>query len=145
VKVDAVQLHAGVSFVNGQFMSTVEVGPDNRGPVKFTSCGFWGVPGFTDEFARLHGFGQTTFTACHFANGAQLHKDAYAIDAFSGGLTVSDCEFLDLDSKTNHIRLSEGVRTGVIMGNTFRSPIRIENKSQGQVAVLANVTASTDH
>jgi hypothetical protein len=144
VKVDAVQLHAGISFVNGQFMSSVEVGPENTGPVKFTSCGFWGVAGFTDEQARLRGFGQTTFTACHFYNGAQMHKDAFTIDAFSGGVTVSGCEFLDLDPKGNHIRLGEGVRTAVVMGNTFRSPIHITNKSHGQVAILANVTAASD-
>jgi hypothetical protein len=142
VEVDAVQLHSGVSFVNGQFMSTVEVGPDNTGPVKFTSCGFWGVQGFTDEHARLHGFGQTTFTACHFINGAQRHKDAFAIDVFSGGVTVNGCEFLDLDPQTNHIRLGEGVRTAVVMANTFRAPIHITNKSEGQVAIVANVTAS---
>ncbi|HWD38927.1 MAG TPA: glycosyl hydrolase family 28-related protein [Fimbriimonas sp.] len=142
VKIDSVQPHAGVSFENGQFMSTVIVGQDNQGPVKFTSCGFWGVQNYTNEQAIIHGFGQTTFTACHFVNGAQRDKTAYAIDAFSGGLTVSGCEFLDTGATTRHIHLGPGVRTAVLMGNTFRAPIRITNQATGQVAVVANVTAT---
>jgi len=44
VRVDAVQPHSGVQFVNGQFMGTIEVGESNTGPVKLSNCGFWTVP-----------------------------------------------------------------------------------------------------
>ncbi len=44
VRVDRTQAHAGAQFVNAQFMSTLEVGPQNQGPVKLANCGFWGTP-----------------------------------------------------------------------------------------------------
>jgi hypothetical protein len=124
VRVNSGQLNSGVSFVNGQFSGTVEVGPENTGPVKFTACGFMGVPSYTDEHARIRGFGQTSFTSCHFV-----------------GLSVIGCEFMDTGTSLNHIRLGEGVRTAVISGNTFRSPIKIASKSHGQVAIIGNVSA----
>jgi hypothetical protein len=37
VRVDRTQAHAGAQFTNGQFMSTIEIGPENRGPVKFSN------------------------------------------------------------------------------------------------------------
>ncbi len=141
VRVNSGQLNSGVSFVNGQFSGTVEVGPENTGPVKFTACGFMGVPSYTDEHARIRGFGQTSFTSCHFVGGSQLHKGSFAIDAFTGGLSVIGCEFMDTGTSLNHIRLGEGVRTAVISGNTFRSPIKIASKSHGQVAIIGNVSA----
>ena len=44
VRVDQTQEHAGVQISNGQFMSTLLVGENNKGPVKLSNCGFWGVP-----------------------------------------------------------------------------------------------------
>ncbi|HWB53301.1 MAG TPA: glycosyl hydrolase family 28-related protein, partial [Tepidisphaeraceae bacterium] len=79
VRVDAVQPHAGVSFVNGQFMCGLEVSSTNKGPVKFTNCGFWGNQHETDNAATIAGTGTVTFTACHFISWAQVHPDAAAI------------------------------------------------------------------
>jgi hypothetical protein len=42
VQVDKTQDHAGVQFVNGQFMATIVIEEENKGPVKLTNCGFWG-------------------------------------------------------------------------------------------------------
>lgn len=138
VKVDAVQSHAGVSFVNSQFMAGVDVADTNAGPVKFTACGFWGW-GKTDTHARLRGTGQTTFVNCHFNSWGQVRNDAAAIVADGGGLTLSACEFTDPERSKAHVVLNEEVETAVIMGNRFRTPPRIVNHSEGQVEVGMNV------
>jgi hypothetical protein len=140
VKVDAVQRHAGVSFSNSQFMAGIEVGPENQGPVKFTSSGFWGW-GETDEHVRIRGGGHVTFTACHFTAWGQTRPDAYAIVAESGGLTVNGCEFLDEGEDKRHILLEEDVEAAVVVGNRFRSEMRIENNAEGEVAIADNVTS----
>jgi hypothetical protein len=134
VKVDAVQRHAGVSFVNGQFMSTIEVAETNTGPVKFTACGFWGTDE-TSEHARLRGSGHVTFTACHFTDWARRNADAPCIVAASGGLTVNGCEFLDQSSSKKHIELGEDVEAAVIIGNRFHAGPKIINRSEGEVAI----------
>ncbi|MGV3614758.1 MAG: glycosyl hydrolase family 28-related protein [Fimbriimonas sp.] len=139
VKVDAVQRHAGVTFSNSQIMATVEVGPNNEGPVKFTSCGFWGVEKFTDEHARLAGRGHTTFTACHFIQGAQRTPGAPAIRATSGGVTLNGCEFLDDAKGTRHIELGPNVEAAVVSANRFRAKMAIANRSRGKVSILGNV------
>ena len=95
VRVESVQAHAGISFVNGQFMAGIEVAKTNTGPVKFTACGFWGIP-TTDHHALLEGAGHTTFSGCHFIGWGQRDKTAPAILARSGGLTVTGCDFMDL-------------------------------------------------
>lgn len=140
VKVDAVQPHSGVSLSNSQLMASVEVGPENRGPVKFTACGFWGVQGVTDEHAILRGTGHTTFTACHFTDGGQKNPTSFAIRALSGGVTVNGCEFLETSPQRRHIELAEDLEAAVISANRFRAPLRIENRSDGDVAISANVS-----
>ena len=141
VKVDQVQAHSGVSFVNCQLMSSVEVSDANRGPVKFTACGFWGIE-TTDTEATIRGEGHVTFTACHFTWWGKVDPAAYAIVAEGGGLTVNGCEFLDEDPRRGHVRLGEDVAAAVVVANRFRTPAKIENFSEGEVAIADNV--STD-
>ncbi|MGI8906279.1 MAG: glycosyl hydrolase family 28-related protein [Candidatus Sumerlaeaceae bacterium] len=140
VKVDAVQAHAGVSFENGQIMAGVQVMDTNSGPVKFTSCGFWGVDGVTDSHAEISGAGHVSFTACHFTWWDKKHTHAPAIVASGGGLTVNGCEFLDAGTGTRHIELREDVEAAIIQGNRFRSEPRIENRSEGEVIISGNTT-----
>jgi hypothetical protein len=140
VKVDAVQRHAGVSFVNGQLMAGVEIGAQNQGPVKFTACGFWGVQKVTDHHARISGDGHVTFTACHFTDWATLNRDSPAIILERGGVTVNGCEFMDTGDK-NHIELRSDVEAAIITANRFRSPMKIANRSQGDVQIANNVGA----
>ncbi len=142
VKVDQTQTHAGVSFSNSQFMCGVEVGPDNSGPVKFTSCGFWGVGGLTDQIANLNGTGNVTFTACHFIGWAQKDSSAPCIVANRGGLTVNGCEFLGDDPTKNHIELGSGVDGAIITANRFHAPPKIANHSDADVEIAENVTAN---
>ena len=60
------------------------IAPTNSGPVKFTACGFWGIP-TTDTTRSLEGTGHTTFNGCHFIGWGQRDKAAPAILARSGG------------------------------------------------------------
>ena len=135
VKADVTQDHSGVSFTNCQFMSTIETSPTNNGPLKFTACGFWSIPE-TAEHARLRGRGNVTFDNCHFTGWAQADKNAPCIRADAGGLTISASEFLDAGKQ--HISLGEGVESAIIMGNRFRSPARIDNRSKGDVQIGLN-------
>jgi hypothetical protein len=140
VKIEAVQQHAGISFSNSQFMATVEIDDTNTGPVKFTSCGFWGVDKVTNEHARLNGKGHTTFTACHFTGWRQANNSAYAIKASAGGLTVNGCEFADKVEPANHIELGKNVDAAVISANRFRAPMTIDNQTRGPVSITGNVS-----
>lgn len=142
VKVDAVQRHAGVSFVNGQIMATVEVGTENEGPVKFTSCGFWGVEGVTREHARLSGRGTTTFTACHFIGWSQGAPGAYAISAQSGGLLVNGCEFIDEGPQVRHLELGPELDAAAVTGNRFRGKASVKNWAGRRANVAGNIEGS---
>jgi hypothetical protein len=135
VKVDNLQDHSGASFSNSQFMSRVVVEPTNHGPLKFTSCGFWGIEE-ADDFATLRGPSQTTFTACHFTAWARQNKDAFAIVAEAGGLTVNGCEFVDAGK--NQVELKEGVESAIITSNRFRGGEKIKNESKGDVQIGLN-------
>jgi hypothetical protein len=141
VKVDATQEHAGVSFDNGQFMAGIEVADSNAGPVKFTSCGFWGVGGVTKSHADISGSGNVTFTACHFISWALTDPTAPCILARKGGVTINGCEFLDRDATKTHVALQKDVESAIISANRFRSPVRIVNDSQGSVEIAGNVSA----
>ena len=94
VRVDRVQGHAGVQFVNGQFMAGIEVQETNTGPVKFTACGFWPVEE-TASHARISGRGHVTFNGCHFAGWDKKGTGAACIEANGEGLTVMGCDFMD--------------------------------------------------
>ncbi len=126
VQVDGNQAHAGISFVNGQFMGapSIVIGKTNSGPVKFTNCGFWGGP-LTDSMAVLDGSGQTTFTACHFISWAQKNGKAPAILLRNGKLIVNACEFMDAGKR--QVTVERGAAAAVISGNLFQGPARIAN------------------
>ncbi len=135
VLVEQTQGHAGVSFSNSQFMAGVEVRASNTGPVKFTSCGFWGIPSTTTH-AKLEGKGQTMFSNCHFISWDQAGKGEAAIHAVDGGLTVNGCDFMD-GGKTQVI-LEKDVEAAVIVGNRFRGGQKVTNKSVGSVEIGLN-------
>lgn len=136
VRVDASQTHAGISFVNGQFMSGIEVAKANSGPVKFTACGFWGIP-TTDHHAVLDGGGQTIFTGCHFIGWGQRDTSAAAILARAGGVTVTACDFMDLGKA--QIALESGVEAALIYGNRPRGKQLITNNAGERAQIGMNV------
>lgn len=135
VRVDACMKHAGVSFVNGQFMAGIEIGADNEGPVKFTACGFWNVK-TTDSHIINEGTGHLTFIGCHFVGWAQQTPDAPCMHIKRGGLTVNGCDFMDIEKK--QLLLEPEVEAALIYGNRFRGRQWIENRSQGAVQIALN-------
>ena len=136
VKVDQVQDHAGVIFENCQFMSGLEIGPDNKGPVKLTTCGFWGNAVAGSQMI-LNGKGTTTLTACHFR---EWDKEKPCINASNGSLLMNACDFMGKESNISHIYLGEDVKSAAIIGNRFEhGGPKITNNSKGDVQILGNV------
>jgi hypothetical protein len=136
VRVESVQEHAGISFVNGQFMAGVEIEQTNTGPVKFTACGFWGVE-TTQSHAVLKGKGHTFFNGCHFNGWDRQKTGAPCIDARRGGLTVVGCDFMDR-GKT-HIHLGADIDAALITGNRLRGQEGILNEAGEKAQAGMNV------
>lgn len=140
VRVENVQDHAGVSFVNGQFMAGIEIKETNRGPVKFTACGFWGIP-TTDSHAVLEGGGHTTFNGCHFNSWAKKDPNAPCIHAKRGGLTVTACDFMDKGKP--QVTIESEVDAALVFGNRLRGSNRIMNRAGEQAQLGMNVVSKT--
>ncbi len=136
VRVEASQAHAGLAFSNCQMMAGIEVSETNRGPVKFSNCGFWGIPA-TDHHAQIAGSGTVIFTSCHFQGWARHTPGAPCIVARGGRLILNGCAFLDENKK--HVRLENGVLSAAIFGNQFTGGAKIENQSQGRVEIGLNI------
>jgi hypothetical protein len=138
VKVDEVAATAGVSFVNGMFMSTVEVGPHNKGEVKFSASGFWANKGL-DSHAKLEGRGTVMFEACHFSNWDQAGAGAPCIDANSRQVLVNACAF-NSDRKDHvKVRLGPLVQAGIVTSNIMGGGVAVENQAPPEAAIeIAN-------
>ena len=136
VLVDALEQHAGVSFVNGQFMGapSIRIGGGCDGPVKFTNCGFWGGAQ-TDAIAILAGTGHTTFMGCHFEWWGRQNHDAPAIELRTGSITVNGCEFLDEGKKQVAIL---GGKAAIITANRVHGPARIINHIGSRAKIALN-------
>jgi hypothetical protein len=139
VRVDQVMEHAGVSFVNGQFMAGVEVKETNRGPLKFTACGFWGIP-TTNSHAVLEGRGHTTFSGCHFVSWARKDSMAPCIHAKRGGLTVMGCDFAERDKV--QLLIEAEVEAALILGNRLRGKDGVVNRAGERAQIGLNVVSN---
>ncbi|HUI08876.1 MAG TPA: glycosyl hydrolase family 28-related protein [Bacteroidota bacterium] len=141
VQVDASQEHAGITFLNSQFMAQAIVGPTNKGPVKFSNCGFW-ARGATASQSVIEGSGTVTFTACHFASWARKPgaEEAACILVKGGSVIVNGCEFFadrgkrhDIhelgDGGKRQIELGPGTQSAAIFGNRFRGGETIVNNA----------------
>jgi hypothetical protein len=143
VQVDHVQGHSGVSFVNGQFMSGIEVSKDNTGPVKFTTSGFWGLNEKhmpkCSYHARLAGKGQITFDGCHFVMWDLDKKGAACIEADCQGVAVRNCDFVEPDKQ--QIRIGPKVKSAIITGNRLRGGTKIDAPKNDNFAIGMNSPA----
>lgn len=128
IKVDEVAGHAGVSFVNGMFMTGVEVSEANRGPVKFTGCGFWPNRGQTYH-AKLAGRGTVFFNSCHFSGWDQGREGLPCIDANSRRVIVSGCDFSSDRDDHVKVRLGPSVNAAVVTSNLMGTKVLIENEA----------------
>jgi hypothetical protein len=138
VRVESVQDHAGVSFVNGQFMAGIEVAETNQGPVKFTACGFWNIP-TTDRHVVLEGKGHATFNGCHFIGWGQKDREAPCVHARRGGLTVTGCDFMDRGKV--QVAIEPDVQAALVFGNRLRGKERILNQAGDRAQIGLNVVS----
>ncbi len=138
VRVEEVQGHSGVTFSNCQMMAAVEVLPTNKGPVKFTSTGFWPISS-TKFQAKLRGQGHVSFANCHFADWDMGNKGDFCIDADCAGLSITGSYFM---KPKNHIRLGPDVKMAVITSNRFEGIKTIKNQAeQADIQIGFNVNA----
>jgi hypothetical protein len=138
VRVDRTQAHAGVQFVNGQFMSTVEIGPANQGPVKFTNCGFWGTE-LTKEQVRHEGPSSLMLTASHFTGWDYDKAGRACIRASGGRVILNGCEFVDENKQA--VLLEKGLKAASIVGCSFRGKNSITDLSGADVQTGFNSMA----
>jgi len=138
VRVDRTQAHAGVQFANAQFMSTVEIGPENRGPAKFTNCGFWGT-NLTREQVRHQGGSTLVLTSCHFTGWDHAGKGDPCIRASGRHLIVNGCDFMDEGKRA--ITLEKGLKAATVLGCALRGAKAVEDQSGGDVKIGLNTTA----
>ena len=136
VRVDKTQGHAGVQFVNGQFMGTIEVGKDNRGPVKLTSCGFWPVPETKEQIVK-QGPSSLILNACHFAGWDSKGTGVPCVRADGGRLVVNGCEFME---GKRQIVLEKGVTAATITSCLLRGDSGIIDNSGADVQIGLNTT-----
>ena len=137
VRVDRTQPHAGVQFVNGQFMSTFIVGPQNQGPVKLSNCGFWPVAETQEQIMKL-GPSTLMLTSCHFAGWDSGNKGLPCVRASGGRLCVSGCDFM-VEGK-QPIVLEQGLKAATITSCLFRGEKPIVDGSGGDVQSGLNTT-----
>jgi hypothetical protein len=131
-----VQSHAGVQFVNGQFMATIEVGIDNLGPVKFSNCGFWGTSE-TQSHVIKHGSSTLMLNGCHFTRWDSEGIGSPCVIADGGRLIINGCDFMEEDKQ--QVILENGLVAASIVGNCFRSSPAVTNHSRAQVEMGLNV------
>jgi hypothetical protein len=136
VRVDQTQGHAGVQFVNSQFMGTIVVGEKNQGPVKLTSCGFWPVAE-TQEQVVKHGPSSLILSSCHFAGWDSKNEGRPCIRADGGRIVVNGCEFMD---GKKQIGLEKGLKAATITGCLLRGDGAISDNSGSDVQMGFNTT-----
>ena len=137
VRVDQTQSHAGVQFVNGQFMGTIEVGERNQGPVKLSNCGFWPVPETKEQIVK-QGPSTLMLSSCHFAGWDSKGEGKPCITANGGRLVVNGCEFMAEGKK--QIVLEKGLVAATVLGCLLRGDGCILNNSDADVQIGLNTS-----
>lgn len=129
----------GLLFTNGEFVgaegseSMIEVTEKNTGVLQMTNCSFWGP---AQRIARISGNGSVSMSQCNI-NWLKVPAGVPLIEVNGGDFTIQASRF---GQDAMQVRLNPGVKAAVIMGNTMFGPVNIENKSTGDVQILANVS-----
>lgn len=130
------QPHSGVAFVNSQIMQTVEIGPDNVGPLKFSNCGFWPAGNYGKPQIVQNGQGSLMLDNCHFAswNGGQP-----AVLVKSGSALINGCDFMM--NNENAVQIEEGAVGVTVMGCRLRggADTIVNNSKTAQVETGLNL------
>lgn len=128
-------------IANGEFTSfhgndptMVEVLSSNKGVVRISNSAFWGP---CNQISKIAGTGTVGFSDCTFVQWGK-GGDRAAIQASSGSVLISGCEFLQ---HKQHISLGEGVVRAVISGNLFSGPAQIQNSSGKDIQIGLNASS----
>lgn len=120
----------GLLIANGEFTAfhgpdptMVEVGPANRGSVRFSNCAFWGP---CNQIAKVGGQGTVGFSDCTFCAWDSHHEGRSALQFEGGSVLVRGCEF-QVDKP--QIELGAKVRKAVIADNLIKGKLRVNNLS----------------
>lgn len=127
VEIRKTQPHAGVQFVNCQFMATIKIGPENEGPVKITNSGFWPIQERpTQEQIVKQDSGTLILNACHFSDWDLTGEGKPCIYASAGRVSISGCDFM---ADKTAILLDKGLTAATVYGSMFRGEGRLINQS----------------
>eukprot|EP01084_Bolivina_argentea_P076561 138771_1 len=130
VQVDASQ-PAGLLITNGEFTSfhnsqfapknifssaQVIVNKNNKGPVVFSSCAFWGP---SQNIARQYGDSTLTFISSQFVQWNLQNKklESAAIYANNGNVIVNACEF---QMNGTQVEMDSGAKKAIITNNILK-------------------------
>lgn len=111
----------------------IEAASTHTGTVQFANCSFWG-PG--QSIARIHGSGTVSMFNCNMSLYAwDVPSGKPAIEVYGGSFgLVSSTLFAGWDK----IILDKNVKTAVIMSNTARGKLEVDNRSAGDVQIVGN-------
>jgi len=128
LRVDDSMENAGYSFMNCSFMGGVQVGPRNRGPIRFNGCGFWATQDL-ESHAVLQGMSPVYFEGCQFANWDKRQKGAPCIDANARRVIITGCDFLTPSGNLKKITLGPSVREAIVTSNLMAGGVSITNNA----------------
>lgn len=130
----------GLLITNGEFVSfhgddptMVVVEETNTGSVRFSNCSYWGP---CEQIAKIAGNGTVGFADCTFVQWDRGKQGRHALQATGGTVLIRGCEFR---ADAPQISLGPGVRKAIISENVMRGAVRIDNQSDGQVHLGANL------
>lgn len=150
VNVEETQGHSGVSFSNAQIFGRILVSEKNHGPIRFSSCGFFGASVVKQppdsEVIRIQGQGRVSFDNCHFYAINGKTATPVFIRQDGGRLNVSNClymvnQFLD----PIPLVIEKGAITTVYCQNehyTAKRPVNRRGRT-ARVIMRDNVYADT--
>lgn len=140
IRVDAVMEKAGISFTNASIMSRVEVGPENRGPVKFSASGFWATSDLA-EHVVLEGRGTVFFEGCHFNDWDRKGLGVPCIRANNRRIIIMGCEFPSERPNQLVLELGPRLRSAIVQSNLMPGGIAIENNTSPEAHVIISDNA----
>lgn len=150
VNVEETQGHSGISFSNSQIFGRVLAGEKNHGPIRFTSCGFFGASAVKakpdGEVITVAGHGRVSMDNCHFYAIAGKTATPIFIHQVGGRLSVSNSLYI-VNTFLDPIPLvvEKGAITTFYVQNEHYTSKRVVNKKgkSGRVVIRDNVYGNT--
>ena len=151
VYVEETQAHSGVSFSNSQIFGRVLVGPDNNGPVRFSSCGFFGTAVVKEEpdpeMILIDGHARVSFDNCHFYAIYGKTATPVFIRQIMGRLNVNNSLYIVNDFLDPvPLVIEEGALSTIYAQNEHYTNKRVINHKgdSGRVIIRDNIYADTE-